>query len=179
MAMSLKRWWPKFLPNNMKRRHFTTYLAIAGLSLTVPLLAAEPAPKLTALLFYASAGAPPADLSTIKDEAQDLARYEKSLISSFGQQTYSLVGRHSSEASMRYSIWLKPSPQFPLQIENLGRAKNGGLNLFWTLWQKEPLPTKDRELIKSSAVLMSATPLIIGGPRWREGRLIFLVRLDS
>jgi hypothetical protein len=140
---------------------------------------AEKVPTLTALLFYATDGDGSDATERIVDAAQDAKRHDAVLRQATKAKNFLLIGRHTAEVQSRFSIWLKPSPQFPLQLENTGTTADGGLSLYWILWQKEQLPTKDRELVKSTAVLTSKAPLVIVGPKWRNGRLVFVVRKDS
>lgn len=163
-------------------------ILLAGLALVInggsPMAMAEAAnppsiPTLTALLFYATDGDGADAPDRIADDTNEVARFLPVLRKASPAKRFFLVGKHSAEAQSRFSIWLKPSPQFPLQLENTGTTADGGLSLYWILWQKERLPTKDRELVKSTTVLTSQTPLVIVGPKWRSGRLIFLVRKNS
>lgn len=137
--------------------------------------------KLTALLFYATdepeIGADKAPLKRIADPEKDTERYLPALKKAAEAPHYHLIGRDSAELRATYSIWLRPSPQFPLQIEHTGISEDGGLFLYWILWQKEPVEVrKDRELVKSNTILTQQTPLVIAGPKWRGGRLLFVVR---
>lgn len=134
--------------------------------------------KLTGLLFYA-ADTEPAEPPAIEGTETEAARYATALAQAAKARHYRLIGKHTAPIQSHYSIWLKPSPQFPLQIENTGATPDGGLSLYWILWQKEQQPTKDRELVKSTTVLTGKTPLVITGPRWRGGRLIFVVRKEN
>ncbi len=160
----------------MRRATAIVLLLLASLvALASPLRAAD---TLTGLLFYAT----DTDASELTEKAEDKAgdtdRHAAELKKAFKAKKFVLLGRHTAPVSSKYSIWLKPSPQFPLQIENTGTTADGGLSLYWILWQKEKLPTKDRELVKSNTVLTQAAPLLIGGPKWRKGRLVFVVRRD-
>ena len=159
----------------MSRATAIVLLLLASLSLACPLRAAD---TLTGLLFYAT----DTDASEVAEKAEDKAgdteRHAAELKKAFKAKKFVLLGRHTAAVSSKYSTWLKPSPQFPLQIENTGTTADGGLSLYWILWQKEQLPTKDRELVKSNTVLTKDAPLLIGGPKWRKGRLVFVVRRD-
>lgn len=139
----------------------------------------EPKPTLTALLFYATDGNGADAPERIADTTGETTRHLAVLRQASKAKQFLLIGKHSAEAQSRFSIWLKPSPQFPLQLENTGTTDDGGLSLYWILWQKERPPTKDRELVKSTTVLTTKAPLVIVGPKWRSGRLIFVVRKDS
>lgn len=168
---------------NLFRRHLsaaaTAMLAAFLVGSPATLRAAAPPPTLTALLFYATDGDGADAPERIADSAGEAKRHDAVLRQAAKVKNFHLIGKHSAAAQARFSIWLKPSPQFPLQLEHTGTTEDGGLSLYWILWQKEPLPIKDRELVKSTTVLTTKTPLVIVGPKWRSGRLIFVVRKDS
>jgi hypothetical protein len=156
-------------------------LAAVGASILIhspPVRAAEPVESLTALMFYATDTDGSEAPEKIPDTAADVTRVAPAVRKAFPAKNHFLLGRHTAPVSRKYSIRLKPSPQFPLQIENTGRTGDGGLALYWILWQKEPPPTKDRELVKSNTILRRETPIIIGGPKWRQGRLVFVIRIE-
>ncbi|MGI8604520.1 MAG: hypothetical protein ACR2OZ_16230 [Verrucomicrobiales bacterium] len=160
---------------------FATIVLLAAIALPFHWTASAADPSegtLTGLMFYATNTDGTEAIEKIQDSAGDRERFANSLGRVFPARNFVLVGKHTVAVSQKYSIWLKPSPQFPLQIENTGQTDDGGLALYWILWQKEPLPTKDRELVKSNTVLKRGAPLFIGGPKWRDGRLIFVVRMD-
>jgi hypothetical protein len=154
--------------------------ACLGWSLVLSALHADTVPPstLTALLFYATDG-DGADVPERVADATESKRHDAVLRQASKAKNFFLLGKHTVEVQSRFSMWLKPSPQFPLQLENTGTTADGGLSLYWILWQKERLPTKDRELVKSTSVLTTKAPLLIVGPKWRDGRLVFLVRKDS
>ncbi|MFN0126800.1 MAG: hypothetical protein ACKV19_08975 [Verrucomicrobiales bacterium] len=164
------------------RRNTLVFLLAPAAALTLDgSIRADPpvTPMLTALLFYATDGDGKEAAERIVDAEHDVRRHERVLRKASEAKNFFLIGKHSAEAQSRFSIWLKPSPQFPLQLENTGTTADGGLSLYWILWQKEPLPIKDRELVKSTIVLTTKSPLVIVGPKWRSGRLIFVVRRES
>lgn len=167
------------------RRRLLRAVLAAGLAACMPALPAParaqgtPAPTLTALLFYATDGDGTDAPERMADTTRETGRCESVLRQAAPARRFLLIGKHSAPVQSRFSIWLKPSPQFPLQLENTGTTADGGLSLYWILWQKEQLPTKDRELVKSTTVLTTKAPLVIVGPKWRSGRLVFIVRKDS
>lgn len=167
------------------RRHFLKALILAGLAAgavghpTPARAQSAAAPTLTALLFYATDGDGADAPERIADTTREASRLEPVLREAAKAGKFLLIGKHSAPVQSRFSIWLKPSPQFPLQLENTGTTADGGLSLYWILWQKEQLPTKDRELVKSTTILTTKAPLVIVGPKWRSGRLVFVVRKDS
>jgi len=59
-----------------------------------------------------------------------------------------------------------------MKIDSKGPADKGGVNLHLQVWREQQV------LVKSDAVLRAGSPLFIGGPPWKEGRLIFVLSLD-
>lgn len=172
------------MTSERSRRRFLRITAslAAGVSLGIPPASAsgsDTAGTLTALLFYATEGDGSDAPERQDDTAGETARHEGVLREATSSRRFFLIGKHSAPIQSRFSIWLKPSPQFPLQLENTGTTADGGLSLYWILWQKETPPTKDRELVKSTTVLTTRAPLVIVGPKWRQGRLVFVVRRDA
>jgi hypothetical protein len=136
-------------------------------------------PHITGLIFYATTTAP-TDLpeKPLASDAKVTSLHPRIQRVIPASQHLTLLGRHTTRLGDKYATWVVPSPQFPLEVENTGPNPAGGFNLYWKLWQKEPLPRKDRELVKSSSILVPGTPVIIGGPKWREGRLVFVLQLE-
>jgi len=52
-------------------------------------------------------------------------------------------------------------------------ASPGGVNLHLQFWQDQQV------LVKTDAVLREGSPLFIGGPKWRDGQLIFVLMLTK
>ena len=163
---------------NLVPAFFHVALGASLFLLAAPARSDEPGESLTALMYYATDTDGSEAPEKINETAADNAHTAPLLRKAFSTKNYFLLGKHTAPVSRKYSIWLKPSPQFPLQIENTGRTNDGGLALYWILWQKEPLPTKDRELVKSNTILRRDTPIFIGGPKWRKGRLVFVIRIE-
>ncbi len=162
----------------MNRRSLLLALLFAPLAAATAQTASPPV--LTGYLFYATSG----DGSDVRERPEDKDRDAEKFTPQLSKvskemadKRFFLMGRHTTPVSERYVTWLKPTAEFPLEIENTGRTRDGGLSLFWKLWQKEREPAKDRELLKTNAVLLPGTPVIIAGPKWRSGRLLFVVLL--
>jgi hypothetical protein len=95
-------------------------------------------------------------------------------------KNYRLLGQHNQPILKQYATWIVPSKDFFLEIDSKGEAKGGGQNLQLQLWQKElERGKKDKVLVKSDAILKEGSPIIIKGPRWRGGRLIFVLELHQ
>ena len=69
----------------------------------------------------------------VNDTAGDLAAHRTGAPHVVSGKNYFLLGSHTAPVSRKYSIWLKPSPQFPLQIENTGPTSDGGRALLDSL----------------------------------------------
>lgn len=87
-------------------------------------------------------------------------------------KSYTLLGQHTQDIVYSdFTNWVVPSDNFNLQFETKGIDKKGSLNLMLKLWQDQQV------LVKTDATLHKDSPLIIAGPKWRNGRLIFVVVL--
>ena len=65
-----------------------------------------------------------------------------------------------------------PSRDLFLKVDSNGPAENGGVKLHLQVWREQQV------LVKSDAVLRPGSPLFIGGPKWKDGRLIFVLSLE-
>jgi hypothetical protein len=83
---------------------------------------------------------------------------------------YQMLGRHSQSVLKEYESWVVPSKDLCLKIDSRGPAADGtGIKLHVQLWQDRAV------LVKCDAILKLKTPIFIGGPNWRGGRLVFVV----
>ena len=98
---------------------------------------------------------------------------EKRLAKVFPQRHFVVLGEHSQVIFREYESWVVPSKDLFLKLDSTGAAKNGGINLHLQFWQGQKV------LVKTSTVLQPASPLFIGGPKWRDGRLIFVLLLKK
>jgi hypothetical protein len=72
----------------------------------------------------------------------------------------------------RFEI-LGNSRELFLKLASQGPAPGGGLRLDLQFWHL------DKMLVKTDVALRPRSPLFIAGPRWREGRLIFVLQLTE
>jgi hypothetical protein len=72
-----------------------------------------------------------------------------------------------------YESWVVPSKDLFLKVDSKGAAKGGGINLNVQFWQGQQV------LVKTDTVLRPSSPLFIAGPKWRDGRLIFVLDLKK
>jgi hypothetical protein len=82
---------------------------------------------------------------------------------------FHLIGRHTQKVFKEYESWVVPSKDLCLKIDYQGPAERGGLNVHLQLWQDKKV------LVKSDTVISPGQPVFLGGPKWRGGRLVFVV----
>ena len=123
------------------------------------------------LFFAVNDAKAPAQEEKIAADAAVLTSLEGRLRKVFPFSNYHLIGRHSQKVFKEYESWVVPSKDLCLKIDSRGPAEGGGVNVHLQLWQDTKV------LVKSDAVLMQDKPIFLGGPNWRGGRLIFVVRL--
>ena len=92
---------------------------------------------------------------------------------SFPSSTSTVLGQHNQVIFREYESWVVPSKDLFLKLDSKGAAKGGGINLHLQFWQGQQV------LVKTDTVLRPASPLFIAGPKWREGRLIFVLELKK
>lgn len=93
---------------------------------------------------------------------------------------FRVLGAHDQKVLREYATWITPSTDFFLAIDSKGRAKEGdGINIYLQLWSRQIDSGKDdKVLLKSDVVLKRSSPLIIEGPNWRDGRVVFVLTLE-
>jgi hypothetical protein len=123
------------------------------------------------LFFAANDPAAPAQEEKVTADAAVLAGMEARLKKVFPFTNYHLIGRHTQKVFKEYESWVVPSKDLCLKIDSRGPAPGGGVNVHLQLWQDTKV------LVKSDSVLRADKPIFLGGPDWRGGRLIFVVRL--
>lgn len=90
----------------------------------------------------------------------------------FGFKHFEILGQHQQDIFREYESWVVPSRDLFLKIDSNGPADNGGVKLHLQVWREQQV------LVKSDAVLRRGSPLFIGGPKWKDGRLIFVLSLE-
>lgn len=91
----------------------------------------------------------------------------------FPYRHFVVLGQHNQVIFREYESWVVPSKDLFLKLDSKGAAKGGGINLHLQFWQGQQV------LVKTDAVLRPASPLFIAGPKWRDGRLIFVLELKK
>ena len=137
----------------------------------VPLPAVKPATdgKVWGALIYASKGEaaplPPEVPGDLKDLPQRLAKV-------FPFTRFEIIGQHNQDIFRQYESWVVPSKDLFVKLDSKGPAEGGGMKLDLQFWREQQV------LIKTDTVLRHGSPLFIGGPKWREGRLLFVLQLS-
>ena len=90
----------------------------------------------------------------------------------FKTEKFTVIAQHQQKIFKEYESWVVPSKELYLKIDSRGPAEGGGTKLDLQVWQDEKV------LAKTDAVLKENRPLFVGGPKWRGGRLIFVVMLE-
>jgi hypothetical protein len=123
-------------------------------------------------LFFASNDASaPEQEEKVSADAALLLSLEGRLQKVFPYSHYHLIGKHTQKVFKEYESWVVPSKDLCLKIDSRGPSNGGGVNVHLQLWQDTKV------LVKSDSVLRLDKPIFLGGPDWRKGRLIFVVRL--
>lgn len=91
----------------------------------------------------------------------------------FPFKSFEVIGQHNQAIFREYESWVVPSKDLFLKLDSNGLAKGGGINLHVQFWRGQQV------LVKSDTVLRPDSPLFIGGPKWRDGRLIFILLLKG
>lgn len=102
----------------------------------------------------------------------ELPRLNERLAKVFPFKHFEILGQHRQDIFREYESWVVPSRDLFIKIDSKGPADKGGVNLHLQVWREQQV------LVKSDAVLRKDSPLFIGGPPWKEGRLIFVLFLE-
>lgn len=102
----------------------------------------------------------------------DIPNLNERLAKAFPFKHFEIIGQHRQDIFREYESWVVPSRDLFMKIDSKGPADNGGVNLHLQVWREQQV------LVKSDAVLRKDSPLFIGGPPWKNGRLIFVLSLE-
>jgi hypothetical protein len=87
-----------------------------------------------------------------------------------GLVEFALLGSHEQDLYRAYESWLVPSEAFFVKIDS-GGWRGDELRVHVQLWHEKDV------LVKTDAMLGRDRPVLISGPAWRGGRLVFAVVL--
>ena len=91
----------------------------------------------------------------------------------FPYQRFEILGQHLQDVFREYESWVVPTKDLFLKVDSKGPADGGGMNLHLQFWRDQQV------LVKTDAVLKEGSPLFIGGPKWKEGQLLFVLVLQK
>ncbi len=112
-------------------------------------------------------------LTGAKEQAHsDLPNLTQRLGKVFPFKHFEILGQHRQDIFREYESWVVPSRDLFMKIDSKGPADKDGVNLHLQVWREQQV------LVKSDAVLRKDSPLFIGGPPWKDGRLIFVLFLE-
>lgn len=120
-------------------------------------------------LVYASNG----DTKGEKQESPEFPDLQKRLAKAFPYKNYEVLGQHNQVVFREYESWVVPSRDVFLKLDSKGTNATGGLNLHLQFWQGQQV------LVKTDTMLLPDSPLFIGGPKWRDGQIIFVLLLKK
>jgi len=86
-------------------------------------------------------------------------------------KNFQIIGQHTQNVFSEYTNWVVPSKELFLNIDSKGPAGKDAINLHVQLWRRTKV------LVKTDTTLKKGSPLVIGGPKWRDGQLIFVLLL--
>ena len=103
---------------------------------------------------------------------KNLSDLQERLSKIFQLSRHEVLGQHTQDIFRQYESWVVPSKDLFLKIDSKGPTDDGtGMHLSVQVWRQQEV------LVKTDVVLRAGSPLIIGGPKWREGRLVFVLQL--
>ncbi|HYF36362.1 MAG TPA: hypothetical protein VD994_13795 [Prosthecobacter sp.] len=128
--------------------------------------------KVWGALIYATNNA--RGLSGSQEKApEQFADLQKRLGKVFQYQHFEILGQHLQDVFREYESWVVPTKDLFLKVDSKGPAKGGGMNVHLQFWREQQV------LVKTDATLRGGSPLFIGGPKWKEGQLIFVLVLQK
>lgn len=139
-----------------------------------PLPAVKPATdgKVWGALVYAT-DTQQAPLGLTEQAPAQFADITKRLGKVFPYERYEILGQHLQDVFREYESWVVPTKDLFLKVDSKGPAEDGGMNLHLQFWRDQQV------LVKTDAVLKPGSPLFIGGPKWRDGQLVFVLVLQK
>jgi hypothetical protein len=125
--------------------------------------------KVWGALIYATAGEALPLPKEVPSDLKDLNERLTKVLPDYSR--YEFIGQQNQDILRQYESWVVPTKDIFLKLDSKGHSEDGGLKLALQLWQEKQI------LVKTDLVLQRSSPLIIAGPRWREGRLLFVLLL--
>lgn len=129
--------------------------------------------KVWGALIYATT-----DAAKLTGSAEQMPENQKDLPASLAKvftpyTHFEIIGQHLQDVFREYESWVVPSRDLFLKIDSKGPAADGGMNLHLQVWREQQV------LVKTDTILRPGSPLFIGGPKWRDGQLLFVLELQK
>ncbi len=125
-----------------------------------------------ALVFATNDDAEAATMPKV-DVPAEFADIPSRLAKVFEWRRYEVIGQHLQDVFREYESWVVPTKDLFLKVDSKGPAEGGGMNLHLQFWRDQQV------LVKTDTVLKAESPLFISGPKWRQGRLLFVLVLQK
>jgi len=128
--------------------------------------------KVWGALIYASGGEA---VALPKDVPAELSDLSARLGKVFNFTRFEVIGQHTQDVFRQYESWVVPSKDLFLKVDSKGpvEGERDAMNLGVQFWQGENV------LVKTDVVLRRGSPLFVGGPKWRDGQLVFVLLLTK
>ena len=127
--------------------------------------------KVWGALIHAKSGKPVPMPGTVPPELKDLSKRLGKVFNKYDH--FEVLGDRTQDIFRQYESWVVPSKEFFLKLDSKGPSGKTGLKLDLQVWRLEKV------LVKTDVVLRPESPLFIGGPKWRDGQLIFVLLLTE
>lgn len=85
---------------------------------------------------------------------------------------FRLIGEHTQPVLAEYESWVIPSQELYMKIDSKGPVDQG-LGLHLQLWRRENV------IVKTDVILKEGSPVFIGGPKWGDDHLLFVILLKD
>jgi hypothetical protein len=122
-------------------------------------------------LFYAKSGAAQAVQGNLPSGLKNVSERLSKAFPLYSN--FELIGQQQQDIMRQYESWVVPSRDIFLKLDSKGHDEAGGLKLGLQFWREQQI------LVKTDLVLQKNSPLFIGGPKWREGQVIFVLLLTK
>jgi hypothetical protein len=122
-------------------------------------------------LFYAKSGEGKAVSEPLPDGLKNVSERLSKAFPAYS--SFELIGQQHQDIMRQYESWVVPSKDIFLKLDSKGHDESGGLKLDLQFWREQQI------LVKTDLVLQKESPLFIGGPKWREGQVIFVLLLTQ
>ena len=146
-------------------------LVVAALSMIPSAIADEKATARKELdvwggVVYATNGTPKAGYNNVTAKLnQQLSKIAPNY------KTFQLLGDRTEPVLTAYESWVVPTREFFYKVDYKGKTSAGHTMLGLQVWHEKKV------LVKTDANVKPGNPIVIQGPKWGEGQVIFVINL--